>query len=69
MSIYNYSYFDNNDENREMENMDRMAREINNKKKKNKSNLIKNVHNNFLQEEKRNKRQLEEMLNNENFSF
>ena len=67
MSIYNYSYFDNNDENHDMENIDKMAREINDKK--NKNNLIKNVHNNFLQEEKRNKRQLEEMLNNENFRY
>ena len=51
MSIYNYSYFDNNnDENYDMEKMDKMAREINEKNKKN--NLIKNVHNNFLQEEK-----------------
>ena len=67
MANYNYSYFDNNDENCDMDNLDKMAREINDKK--NKNNLIKNVHNNFLQEEKKNKRQLKEMLNNENFRY
>jgi hypothetical protein len=68
MSNYNYSYFDNNvDEDYEMDNLDRMAREINDKK--NKHDLVKAVHNDFLQDEKRNKRQLEEMLNNENFKY
>jgi hypothetical protein len=67
MSNYNYSYFDNNDEDYDMENLDRMAREINEKKKKH--DLVKAVHNDFLQEEKRNKKQLEEMLNNENFKY
>ena len=40
MSNYNFSYFDNNNNN-EMEELDRMAREINDKKKK--FNLIKEL--------------------------
>ena len=68
MSNYNFSYFDNNvEEDYDMDNLDKMAREINDKKKKH--SLVKAVHNDFYEEEKRNKKQLEEILKNENFKY
>ena len=69
MSNYNYSYFNNdNNENNEMDQLDKMAREINETKKK-KFNLVKNVHNDFYEESIRNKKQLEDALNDENFRY
>ncbi len=66
MTTYNYSYFDNNfDEKNEMDELDRMARELNDKKKKFK--LIQNVHEDYFNESVKNKKQLEEYLENENF--
>ena len=69
MSNYNYSYFDNNnnEDDYDMDKLDKMAREINDKKKKN--SMIKAVHNDFLEEEKRNKKQLEEILKNPHFQY
>ena len=64
MSNYNFSYFDNNNNN-EMEELDRMAREINDKKKK--FNLIKDVHNDFYEESQKNKKILEAALEDEKF--
>jgi hypothetical protein len=66
MSNYNYSYFNNND-NDEMENLDRMARELNEKKKK--FDMIKEVHNDFHQENLRNKKQLEDALKDDNMKY
>jgi len=59
----NYSYF--NDNNDDMEHLDKLAREIN--EKKNKYNLIKSVHDDFYKESIKNKNQLNEALQNDNF--
>ncbi len=68
MTTYNYSYFDNNfDEKNEMDELDRMAREINDKKKKFK--LIKDVHEEYYNESIKNKKQLEDALQDENFKY
>lgn len=59
----NYSYFcDNNDD---MDQLDKLAHEINEKKKK--YNLIKSVHEDFYNESIKNKNQLNEALQNDNF--
>jgi len=67
MANYNYSYFDINDDNNSMDRLDAMARELNEKKKK--FDLIKAVHNDYYEETKKNKKQLEEALKNDNFGF
>lgn len=48
-----YSYFNNNNDDDEMNQLDRMAREINDKKKN--FNLIKSVHNDFYDDIQKNK--------------
>ena len=68
MSNYNFSYFNNNDDNEnEMDQLDRMARELNEKKKK--FDLIKDVHNDFYEETQKNKKLLDEALKEENFRY
>ena len=68
MSNYNFSYFNNSDNNdNEMDQLDQMARELNDKKKK--FNLIKDVHNDFYEETKKNKKLLEDTLQDENFRY
>ena len=68
MSNYNFSYFNNNDDNdNEMDQLDRMARELNEKKKK--FDLIKEVHNDFYEETKKNKKLLDDALQDENFRY
>ncbi len=63
MSNYNFSYFDNNND--EMEELDKMARELNDKKKK--FNLIKEVHQDFYDETQKNKKMLEAALEEDKF--
>jgi hypothetical protein len=68
MSNYNFSYFNNNDnDGNEMDQLDRMARELNEKKKK--FDLIKDVHNDFYDETQKNKKLLDEALKEENFRY
>jgi hypothetical protein len=68
MSNYNFSYFNNNDnDGNEMDQLDQMARELNEKKKK--FNLIKDVHNDFYEETQKNKKLLDEALKEENFRY